>query len=193
MTYEEFTQKDAFTREELLAFSRGTLVDRPPEGFLSRLPAPPLLMLDRISGIDTSEQGGWIIGEQDLDPDAWYFRCHLLDDPIHPASLHTEAIWQLLGFYCSLQGVLGVGRAIGCGEIHLQEEIRPSRQSIRYEVLVKRVCHLKETNATYAIGDGRISLNGQPIGQVADAKVGFFMTNHQINRRENKADTEKGN
>jgi 3-hydroxyacyl-[acyl-carrier protein] dehydratase/trans-2-decenoyl-[acyl-carrier protein] isomerase len=179
MTYDEFRENLCFTGEELLAFSQGKLVDDPPEGFLSRLPAPPLLMLDRITMVGTSGQGGWIAGEQDLNPDAWYFRCHLPNDPVHPACLYTEAIWQLLGFYCSLQGVLGVGRAIGCGEIHLLEEIRPSHESIHYEVLIKRICHLKENNATYAIGDGRISLKGKLIGQVSGAKVGFFKANHR--------------
>jgi len=52
MKYSEFQSRNSFAFEELLAFSHGQLVDDPPEGFTARLPAPPFLMMDRITLIE---------------------------------------------------------------------------------------------------------------------------------------------
>lgn len=51
MTYEEFRGRDHFTKQELLAFAYGRCVKDPPEGFLARLPTPPMMMVDRVTPI----------------------------------------------------------------------------------------------------------------------------------------------
>ncbi len=60
------------------------------------LPSLQLLMIDRITGI-WPEQNRYR-SEQDVDPDAWYFKAHFFQDPVQPGSLGIEAMIQLLQF-----------------------------------------------------------------------------------------------
>ena len=53
MQYAEFTRREAYSKEELLALSQGNLVVDPPPEFV-RLPAPPMLMIDRV--VDYSDR-----------------------------------------------------------------------------------------------------------------------------------------
>ena len=77
MKYLEFLNKQSFGLEDLLAFSYGKLVDDPPEDFSARLPAPPFLMIDRITLIEGSGRGGFVKAEMEVKLDAWYFQCHM--------------------------------------------------------------------------------------------------------------------
>ena len=90
--------KESFTREELLACSRGELFG---EGN-SQLPAPNMLMMDRIVKINDNggEHGkGEILAELDITPDLWFFDCHFPGDPVMPGCLGLDAMWQLVGFF----------------------------------------------------------------------------------------------
>src|SRR5688500_19180846 len=74
-------RQNAFGYEELLAHGRGEL----PGQMDARLPAPPMLMFDRITHIE-SEGGafgkGYVVAELDLHPDLWFFKCHFIGDPV---------------------------------------------------------------------------------------------------------------
>jgi len=174
MTYEEFQKAARFNQEEIIAFAYGKLVDDPPESFLARLPAPPFLMLDRILEITASGAKGTIVAEQDIRLDAWYFQCHMPGDPVQPGCLGVDAIWQLLGFYCVWRGALGSGRALGCGEVGFSGQIRPYNRTVRYEVDVRRLTHLKDSGSTIAIGEGRIFVDEEEIAEVHGARSGVF-------------------
>lgn len=174
MTYDEFLKTSCFGLEELIAFAYGTLVDDPPEGFAARLPAPPFLMLDRVLDIREDGRRGKIIAEQDIRLDSWYFQCHLPGDPVQPGCLGLDAIWQLLGFYCVRRGALGSGRALGCGEVIFSGQIRPFSRLVRYEVDIRRFTHLKESGASIVIGEGIISVDGETIAEIHDARTGVF-------------------
>jgi len=70
-------QKNSYTYEELIACGRGELFG--PGN--AQLPAPNMLMLDRILTInkDGGSYGkGQIIAELDIKPDLWFFDCHFL-------------------------------------------------------------------------------------------------------------------
>ena len=175
MNYQEFLARNHFEHEELVAFSYGTLVKDQPEGFDGRLPAPPFLMLDRIVSITNDGRQGRIIAEQDVRFDAWYFQCHLPGDPVHPGCLCVDAIWQLLGFYCIWRGALGAGRALGCGEIFFNGQVRPFNKCVRYEITVKRFSLLKLSGAAVVIGNAKIFVDNEKIIDVADARSGVFM------------------
>jgi len=174
ITYQEFLQKKSFTFEEILAFSRGSLISDPPSGFGSRLPAPPFLMMDRITLIESSGNTGKIIAEQDIRLDAWYFQCHFTSDPVQPGCLGVDAIWQLLGFFCVWRGALGTGRALGCGEVVFNGQIRPFNKLIRFEIDVRRYSQLKESGSSVVIGDGRLYVDDELIYTVGQAKTGIF-------------------
>ena len=67
MKYSAFLEKKEFSKAELIASAWGTLVeDAPPEGVPS-LPAPPMLMFDRIVEVSHSGSQGRIVAEQDID------------------------------------------------------------------------------------------------------------------------------
>ncbi len=174
MNYQEFLSRDHFAKEELVAFSYGNLVEDCPEGFDGRLPAPPFLMVDRILSVTSNGRHGKIIAEQDVKFDAWYFQCHMPGDPVHPGCLCVDAVWQLLGFYCIWKGALGAGRALGCGEVFFNGQVRPFNACVRYEIVIKRFSHLKVSGATVVIGDARVFVDGEHIVDVADARSGIF-------------------
>lgn len=174
MTYEEFRQSSRFGIEDLIAFSYGTLVDDPPEGFSARLPAPPFLMLDRIVEISGDGRQGRIVAEQEIRLDAWYFQCHMPADPVQPGCLGVDAIWQLLGFYCVWRGALGSGRALGCGQVAFGGQVRPFNRRARYEVEIRRFTQLRESGASIAIGEGRVLVDGELIAEVHEARSGVF-------------------
>lgn len=174
MTYQEFLEKTSFNQEELLAFSYGRLVDDPPEDFDGRLPAPPFLMVDRVLSFSSDGRRGDIVAELDVRLDAWYFQCHMPGDPVQPGCLSVDAIWQLLGLYCLWRGAVGAGRALGCGEVSFQGQIRPFNRCVRYEIKVKRYALLRESGSALVIGDGRIFVDDELIAEVQDARTGIF-------------------
>jgi 3-hydroxyacyl-[acyl-carrier protein] dehydratase/trans-2-decenoyl-[acyl-carrier protein] isomerase len=174
MNYKEFTSRDNFSQEELVAFAYGRLVEDPPEGFDGRLPAPPFLMIDRILSITNNGRHGAIIAEQDVRLDAWYFQCHMPGDPVHPGCLCVDAVWQLLGFYSIWRGGLGAGRALGCGEVFFNGQVRPFNKCVRYEITVKRFSQLKASGAAIVIGDAKIFVDNEQITDIKDARSGVF-------------------
>ncbi|MEW6273204.1 MAG: bifunctional 3-hydroxydecanoyl-ACP dehydratase/trans-2-decenoyl-ACP isomerase [Thermodesulfobacteriota bacterium] len=174
MNYAEFKERDAFGREDLLAFAHGRLVDDAPDGFDMRLPLPPMLMLDRVVTIERDGTRGRVVAERDVRLDDWFFQCHFAGDPVQPGCLGVDAVWQLLGFYCAWRGALGAGRALGCGGIELSGQIRPRDRVVRYDVTVRRYAALAGAGAALAIGDAVVLVDGEPIYEIAGAKAGIF-------------------
>jgi 3-hydroxyacyl-[acyl-carrier protein] dehydratase/trans-2-decenoyl-[acyl-carrier protein] isomerase len=86
----------------------------------------------------------------------------------------VDAVWQLLGVYCIWHGAVGSGRALGCGEISFNGQIRPFNKLVRYEIDIRRYSRLKESGAAVVIGDGRIYVDDELIATVEQAKVGIF-------------------
>jgi len=174
MKYNEFLDRDSFTRDEVLAFAHGNLIEDPPAGFDCRLPTPPMLMIDRITQLERDGRRGTIVAERDVRVDDWFFQCHFLGDPVQPGCLGVDAVWQLIGFYCGWSGALGSGRALGCGEVSFEGQIRPMDGVVRYEVDVRRFTHLAESGAGIAVANGRVLVDGEQIYTIKDARVGVF-------------------
>src|SRR3954464_7193231 len=68
----------------------------------AQLPAPPMLMMDRIthiSGEGGRHNKGMVQAELDIHPDQWCFQCHFLGDPVMPGCLGLDAMWQIVGFH----------------------------------------------------------------------------------------------
>jgi 3-hydroxyacyl-[acyl-carrier protein] dehydratase / trans-2-decenoyl-[acyl-carrier protein] isomerase len=175
VTHEEFCRRTHLTREEVLAISYGRLVDDPPPTFTSRLPAPPMLMLDRVMDVERNGRRGRIVGERDIRLDDWFFACHFTADPVQPGCLGVDAIWQLIGLYCSLRGAMGTGRALGCREVEFFGQIRPHDKLVRYEVDIVRYQELPASGSTVAIGDAKVLVDGVEIYRIERAKVGVFL------------------
>lgn len=175
MTHDEFCQRTHFDQEEVLAMSYGRLVDPAPPLFTLRLPAPPMLMLDRVMEVERDGRRGRIVGERDVRLDDWFFGCHFTADPVQPGCLGVDAIWQLVGLYCALRGAMGTGRALGCKEVEFSGQIRPHDKLVRYEVDIVRYQELPASGSAIAIGDGRVLVDGVEIYRIDRAKVGAFL------------------
>jgi len=172
--YAQFVEKKSFDNEELLAFAHASLVEDPPSGFAARLPTPPMLMLDRILEIERNGARGRIVAERDVRLDDWFFQCHFLGDPVQPGCLGVDGVWQLLGFFCAWAGGLGAGRALGCGEVEFDGQIRPRDRCVRYEVTVRRYTELEKSGSSMVIGDGQVLVDDSPIYNIRRARVGTF-------------------
>lgn len=173
MKHAKFLERAQFSKEELIAFAFGRLVEDPPKEFL-RLPAPPFLMLDRVLEIRKQGVRGKMVAEKDIHLDEWFFQCHFKRDPVQPGCLGVDAIWQLLGLYLASCGSEGTGRALGCKEVSFDGQIRPYNKVVRYEVDIRRYVVVKKREASLVVGTGRVFVDGEPIYTIKDAKVGAF-------------------
>jgi 3-hydroxyacyl-[acyl-carrier protein] dehydratase/trans-2-decenoyl-[acyl-carrier protein] isomerase len=193
LKYADFTTARGYSKEELLALSHGHLLEDAPAGFDSYLPAPPMLMLHRVTEISRSGGRGRIVGERDVSIDDWFFQCHFIGDPVQPGCLGLDAVWQLIGLYCMWSGGLGAGRALGVGEVEFFGQIRPHDRLVRYEVDIRRISVLPQSGSTIAIGDATLFVDDEAIYKIQRAKVGLFAgiaypdyPNHSANARGGK-------
>ena len=175
MKYTEYLGSTSLDKLQLLALAWGTLVDDPPEGGFAALPAPPMLMMDRVIEISHTGNRGKIVAEQDVQLDAWFFQCHFRGDPVQPGCLGVDAVWQLIGLYAGLRGARGAGRALGVGAVEFRGQIRPHNRVVRYEVDIRRYAELPSSGSALAIGNATVSVDGEAIYTLTDAKVGIFL------------------
>ncbi|AZS23238.1 MULTISPECIES: 3-hydroxyacyl-[acyl-carrier-protein] dehydratase FabA [unclassified Caulobacter] len=163
-------QKNAYTFEELLACGRGEMFG--PGN--AQLPAPPMLMFDRIVRIE-AEGGkygkGYVEAEFDIKPDLWFFGCHFIGDPVMPGCLGLDAMWQLVGFFLGWSGGPGRGRALGVGEVKFTGQVTPDIKKVVYKIDLKRVIMRK---LVMGIADGVLEADGKVIYETSDLKVGLF-------------------
>ncbi|MEM6944756.1 MAG: bifunctional 3-hydroxydecanoyl-ACP dehydratase/trans-2-decenoyl-ACP isomerase [Pseudomonadota bacterium] len=140
----------------------------------AQLPAPPMLMVDRVSSI-TEDGGpagkGQVVAELDVKPDLWFFKCHFLGDPVMPGCLGLDALWQLTGFWLGWKGMPGRGRALGVGEVKFSGMVTPAAKLVRYTVDMKRVIDRK---LKLGIADGTMEADGEVIYVTKDMRVGLF-------------------
>lgn len=163
-------RKNSYDYDDLLAAARGELFG--PEN--GKLPAPPMLMTDRIPLItdDTGKFGkGEIKAEFDINPDLWFFKCHFEGDPVMPGCLGLDAMWQLVGFHLCWAGYTGRGRALGVGKVKFTGQVLQEAKLVTYQLDIKRVISRK---LTMAIADGSMSVDGREIYVAEDLRVGLF-------------------
>ena len=163
-------KQQSFEKDDLIRCSQGELFG--PGN--AQLPAPNMLMLDRIAHI--SDEGGAygkgeIIAELDITPDLWFFDCHFPGDPVMPGCLGLDAMWQLVGFFLGWQGNQGRGRALGCGEVKFTGQILPTSKKVTYRINIKRVIARK---LVLGIADGSVSVDGREIYTAEGLRVGLF-------------------
>lgn len=164
------TKQSSYAYEELIRCGQGDIFG--PGN--AQLPAPPMLMLDRI--ITISEEGGihgkgQIIAELDITPDMWFFDCHFKNDPVMPGCLGLDAMWQLVGFYLGWMGGAGRGRALGSGEVKFTGQVTPECKKVTYYIDIKRLIMRR---LVMGIADARMEVDGREIYVAKDLRVGLF-------------------
>ncbi len=162
--------QSSYDYEDLLACGRGEMFG--PGN--AQLPAPPMLMFDRITEISSSGGShgkGYIEAELDIRPDLWFFDCHFIGDPVMPGCLGLDAMWQLVGFFLGWSGAPGRGRALGVGEVKFTGQVTPVVRKVVYKINMKRVIMRK---LVMGVADGVLEADGKPIYEARDLRVGLF-------------------
>ncbi len=160
----------SFNYEDLVACSEGKVFGKGN----AQLPAPGMLMVDRITSIDMNggEFGkGQLVAELDIKPNLWFFNVHFPGDPVMPGCLGLDAMWQLTGFFLAWLGNSGKGRALGSGEVKFTGQILPENKLVKYVIDFKRVISRK---LKLVIADGSVEVDGKVIYTAKDLRVGLF-------------------
>ena len=163
-------RQSSFSYDDLITCAKGKLFG--PGN--AQLPLPPMLMVDRIVSITETggaHDKGRIVAELDIRPDLWFFECHFEGDPVMPGCLGLDAMWQLVGFFLGWMGAPGKGRALGVGEVKLQDQVLPDAKRVTYEIDFKRVIMRR---LVMGIADGVMKVDGKIAAVVTDMKVGLF-------------------
>jgi 3-hydroxyacyl-[acyl-carrier protein] dehydratase/trans-2-decenoyl-[acyl-carrier protein] isomerase len=139
-----------------------------------RLPAPPLLMFDRIPEIQL-EGGqfgkGFIRAEKDVLFKEWIFFSHFEGDPVMPGVFQLDAILQLSGFFLMHSGFDGRGRALRTGKVIFREQVRPHHKLITYRIDFKKVA---EKPTPIAFAEAIAEVDGKVSVEVSGIMVGLF-------------------
>ena len=160
----------SFSKEDLLDCAHGKLFG--PGN--SQLPAPNMLMFDRITSIraDNGEHGlGQITAELDIVPELWFFDCHFPGDPVMPGCLGLDAMWQLVGFFLGWRGGPGKGRALGVRSVKFKGEVLPENKLVTYIIDIKRV--IERGSLIMGVADGKVLVDGKHIYTAEDLQVGL--------------------
>lgn len=161
-----------FNREQLLTCARGELFG--PGN--ARLPAPPMLMFDRITHVDDHGGAygkGVLRAELDIHPELWFFACHFAGDPVMPGCLGLDAMWQLSGFFLPWLGESGRGRALGVGQVKFSGQVLPDARLVRYEIDIRRVMRGR---LALVVADGKTFVDDRLIYVASDMRVGLFQS-----------------
>jgi 3-hydroxyacyl-[acyl-carrier protein] dehydratase/trans-2-decenoyl-[acyl-carrier protein] isomerase len=165
------TPQSSYSKDDLLKSSEG--------GYFgpgnAQLPAPPMLMIDRITEIslDGGEFGkGHIVGELDVKPGLWFFDCTFPGDPVMPGCLGLDAMWQMIGYWLGWSGSPGKGRAIGVGEVELTGQVTPDIKRVRYVVDMRQV---RRGRLVLGIANGRVLADDKCVYVASDMRVGLTM------------------
>jgi len=169
MTFQAMAQS-RFDLPDLLACARGEMFG--PGN--AQLPAPPMLMFDRITHIAADggrHNKGQVVAELDVRPDLWFYACHFVGDPVMPGCLGLDAMWQLVGFFLGWSGAPGRGRALGVGEVKFSGQVTTKISRVVYKIDLKKVILRR---LVLGIADGVLEADGNPIYEAKDLRVGLF-------------------
>lgn len=159
-------------------YSRDDLIRSSEGGYFgpgnAQLPAPPMLMMDRITQIslDGGEFGkGHVVGELDIVPHLWFFDSHFLGDPVMPGCLGLDAMWQIIGYWLGWSGSPGKGRAVGVGEVKFRGHITPDTRRVRYEVNMRLV---RRGKLAVGVANGSVFADDTCVYVAKDMRVGLI-------------------
>ncbi|WP_165244204.1 type I polyketide synthase [Paludisphaera soli] len=128
-------------------------------------------MVDRITALTTAggPHGlGFVAGETDVDPSAWFFEAHFLDDPVWPGSLGLESLLQLLKVFAEARWAVDARVAFdspGLGAEHgwtYRGQITPASRLVTTQAWITGVDDARRR----VTADGLLSVDGKVIYQM---------------------------
>ena len=164
-------KKNSYNYQELIDCANGKLFG--PGN--AKLPAPPMLMFDRITKIDKNKgkyNKGYVEAELGINEKLWFFDCHFKEDPVMPGCLGLDAMWQLVGFFLGWSGEPGRGRALGVNTVKFTGEVLKNVKIAKYQIDIKRI--LKKEGAVVGLADGILYADNKAIYEAENLKVGLF-------------------
>jgi acyl transferase domain-containing protein/3-hydroxymyristoyl/3-hydroxydecanoyl-(acyl carrier protein) dehydratase/1-acyl-sn-glycerol-3-phosphate acyltransferase len=151
------TDRTAFTREQLRAWTRGdapTCFGPKQASFAAhtRTPRPPGGRTGMIHSVDALDFAGgpagrgYLRAQLELNPSWWFFACHFKDDPCMPGTMMLEGAVQVLSFYLA-----ALGHAAGRDGWRFEPvwprsynflcraQVQPAHRRLTYEVFVDEI------------------------------------------------------
>ena len=113
------------------------------------IPSGHLRLVHRIVQMDSA--GGWfhkglVIGEADIDPQAWFLTCHFKDDPVMPGTLMYECCLQTLRVFVLRMGLIGECDQVECrpklgeaSQLKCRGQVLETTKQVRYELHVREM------------------------------------------------------
>jgi 3-hydroxyacyl-[acyl-carrier protein] dehydratase/trans-2-decenoyl-[acyl-carrier protein] isomerase len=169
LSWSELTAKNHLTRAEVIALSRGTLVDAPGLE-VGLLPTGPMLEIGRVERLafDEAAGEGELRASRENSPLEWFYAI----GPTKPTVLSIDAMWQLCGLFLTWRGNQGIGRALGFEKVEVFDEIRPDDRDIRYEARIVRYTTVTGGDA-FVRADTTVYADGRLILSCSNANVGI--------------------
>ena len=133
-------------------------------------------MIDQVDALtmaDGPHGFGVVLGSTRIDPTAWFFKAHFLDDPVWPGSLGLESLLQLLKIVAAERWGAGpstVFESPGIGLNHrwtYRGQIIPANQLVTVQAEIK-ACDQK---ARLLVADGHLKVDGKVIYQMNDFSI----------------------
>lgn len=171
MKFADFQKKTSFGRDELVAFSQGTLLEDAPAG-LPGLPGFNLLAFHEVRALEWDEASGAGVIEavRDNRLDDWFYGCHFLGDPVMPGCWGVDAAWQCLKFFAAWRGLSGCSKTLGMENVSFFGQIRPHDARVVYRV---EVTALERSGEDFLLtGKASVSVDGTPVYTIGSAQVG---------------------
>jgi len=116
---------------------------------------------------------GVVSGSTQVDPDAWFFKAHFMDDPVWPGSLGLESLLQLLKIMAGARWGVGPGSAFespGLGRAHrwtYRGQIIPANRRVTVQAEIKE----RDDRRRLLVADGHLEVDGTVIYQMSDFSI----------------------
>jgi 3-hydroxyacyl-[acyl-carrier protein] dehydratase/trans-2-decenoyl-[acyl-carrier protein] isomerase len=171
LSWKEFRGRSAFSHPEIVALSRGVLVEDPPKE-LGLLPDSLMLEIHEIHRIafDPKTGEGEIIASRRNDPTDWFFP---MNGGVKPAALLVDAVWQTLGVFLSWTGRIGTGRALGYERTESFGAVGPRDRRLLYRVRILKLAETPSSGEPIVRADAEVFADGRKVLSMSNACVGL--------------------
>ncbi len=190
------TQVESYTAEQVDALRQGDLEAAFGSAFQGvvappglRLPSERMRLVHRIERLEPRGGRfglGFIRGEMDVQPDAWFLTCHFMDDPVMPGTLmyecglHTLRVFLLrLGWIADeavgVESVPGVPSQLKC-----RGQVTDRTRTLSCEIVIKERGYGPEP---YVIADALLFADGKPSVEIQGMSLRLAGASEEAVRR----------